>query len=173
MGTLALAADERVAGVETTDDVLTVSLMDGRTISVPLVWYRHCQCHACSAGKWEIAGGGYGIHWPEIDEDLTPRACFAGHRRHVKSSPRRRRRRRGVRAERRRGVHMKEYTWRWPVPAGERRISGGSLMLHARWYRILLLLALVFAAGSALADEKADKGEPSKKLWPRSGSRRR
>ena len=39
MGTLALAADERVAEVEITQDTLVVSLMDGRTISVPLVWY--------------------------------------------------------------------------------------------------------------------------------------
>jgi hypothetical protein len=79
MGTLALAADERVAGVEITDDVLTVSLMDGRTISVPLVWYpRLLNGTRDQRQKWEIAGGGYGIHWPEIDEDLSTEGLLRG-----------------------------------------------------------------------------------------------
>ena len=79
MGTLALAADERVAGVETTDDVLTVSLMDGRTISVPLVWYpRLLNATRRQRRHWEIAGGGYGIHWPEIDEDLSTEGLLRG-----------------------------------------------------------------------------------------------
>jgi hypothetical protein len=79
MGTLALAADERVAGVETTDDVLTVSLMDGRTISVPLAWYpRLLKATRRQRQRWEIAGGGYGIHWPEIDEDLNTEGLLRG-----------------------------------------------------------------------------------------------
>lgn len=72
MGTLALAADERVQAVEVTDDVLSVSLMDGRTISVPLVWYpRLLQATAAQRRNWQVCGGGYGIHWPDVDEDLS------------------------------------------------------------------------------------------------------
>src|SRR5437667_4833321 len=79
MGTLALAADERVAGVECSDDILTVSLMDGRTISVPLVWYpRLLKATRAQRTRWELAGGGYGIHWPEIDEDLNTEGLLRG-----------------------------------------------------------------------------------------------
>jgi hypothetical protein len=79
MGTLALAADERVAEVELTDDNLIVSLMDGRTISVPLVWYpRLLNATAKQRRHWQIAGGGYGIHWPDIDEDLNTEGLLRG-----------------------------------------------------------------------------------------------
>jgi len=72
MGTLALAADERIADVQISDDTLTVGLKDGRTISVPLAWYpRLHNATPAQRGNWQIAGGGYGIHWPEIDEDLN------------------------------------------------------------------------------------------------------
>jgi hypothetical protein len=79
MGTLALAADERVSAVEVTADALTVSLMDGRTISVPLAWYpRLLNATARQRRNWQIAGGGYGIHWPEIDEDLSTEGPLRG-----------------------------------------------------------------------------------------------
>jgi Protein of unknown function (DUF2442) len=79
MGTLALAADERVAEVEFTEDDLIVSLMDGRTISVPLVWYpRLLDATPKQRCNWQIAGGGYGIHWPDIDEDLNTEGLLRG-----------------------------------------------------------------------------------------------
>jgi Protein of unknown function (DUF2442) len=79
MGTLALAADERVAGVKINQDTLTVSLMDGRTISVPLAWYpRLLNATAAQRKKWQIAGGGYGIHWPDVDEDLSTEGLLRG-----------------------------------------------------------------------------------------------
>src|SRR6201993_4573756 len=79
MGTLALAADERVSEVQITDDTLTVSLMDGRTISVPLAWYpRLLNATRRQQLNWEIAGGGYGIHWPDIDEDLSTEGLLRG-----------------------------------------------------------------------------------------------
>jgi len=79
MSILALAADERVADVELTEDVLSVRLMDGRTISVPLVWYPRL-LHATKEQRknWRIAGGGYGIHWEEIDEDLSTEGLLRG-----------------------------------------------------------------------------------------------
>lgn len=79
MGILALAADERVAGVSSTDEELSVRLMDGRTISVPLAWYpRLLQATEVERNNWRISGGGYGIHWPDIDEDLSTEGLLRG-----------------------------------------------------------------------------------------------
>jgi hypothetical protein len=79
MGTLALAADERVSGVEFTDDALSVALMDGRIITVPLVWYPTLlDATEAERSNWQISGGGYGIHWPDIDEDLSTEGLLRG-----------------------------------------------------------------------------------------------
>jgi hypothetical protein len=79
MGILALAADERVAGVEITEDELSVRLMDGRTISVPLAWYpRLSNATEAQRSNWQIIGGGYGIHWEDIDEDLSTEGLLRG-----------------------------------------------------------------------------------------------
>ena len=79
MGILALAADERVADVEVSDDELSVRLRDGRRISVPLVWYpRLLRATEEQRTRWEIAGAGYGIHWEEIDEDLSVEGLLRG-----------------------------------------------------------------------------------------------
>ena len=63
---------ERVKDVHFGDDTFSVDLVDGRTITVPYAWYPRL-LHASSEqrSKWEACGGGYGIHWPEIDEDLS------------------------------------------------------------------------------------------------------
>ena len=74
-----VATDERVADVTLAGDSLTVSLMDGRSISVPLAWYpRLLHATAAQRGHWKIAGGGYGIHWPDIDEDLSTEGQLSG-----------------------------------------------------------------------------------------------
>jgi hypothetical protein len=79
MGILALAADERVANVEVTEDELSVRLMDGRTISVPVVWYpRLANATEAQRKNWEISGGGYGIRWEDIDEDLSTDGLLRG-----------------------------------------------------------------------------------------------
>ena len=79
MGILALKADERVSSVKISADVLTVDLMDGRSISVPLTWYPRLLNASVEERKhWEICGGGYGIHWPEIDEDLSTEGLLRG-----------------------------------------------------------------------------------------------
>ena len=79
MGILALGADERVADVELTEDMLTVQLMDGRRISVPLVWYpRLSNATAEQRKNWRIIGGGYGLQWEEIDEDLSTEGMLRG-----------------------------------------------------------------------------------------------
>ena len=72
-------ADERVLDVQSNDDTLTVSLRDGRVISVPLVWYpRLLNATAAQRQNWKIAGGGYEIHWPDLDEDLSTEGLFRG-----------------------------------------------------------------------------------------------
>ncbi len=72
-------ADERVLDVQFTDDAISVSLRDGRVITVPLVWYpRLLDATAAQRNNWKIAGGDYGIHWPDIDEDLSTEGLLRG-----------------------------------------------------------------------------------------------
>ena len=79
MGTLALKADERVASVDFTDDFLVVGLIDRRQISVPLKWYpRLASASSAERSNWEICGGGYGLHWPGLDEDLSTEGMLRG-----------------------------------------------------------------------------------------------
>ena len=79
MGILRLAADERATNVEFTEDMLSVTLMDGRIISVPLVWYpRLLNASQEQRDNWQISGGGYGMHWPDIDEDLSTEGLLRG-----------------------------------------------------------------------------------------------
>jgi hypothetical protein len=79
MGILPTAADERVADVRVDDERLTVDLKDGRTISAPLAWYpRLLNATASERADWVIAGGGYGIHWPALDEDLSTEGLLRG-----------------------------------------------------------------------------------------------
>ena len=79
MGILALSADERVSSVSFPGDSLSVGLMDGRTIMVPLVWYpKLLDATDAERNHWEISGGGYGIHWPDLDEDLSTEGLLRG-----------------------------------------------------------------------------------------------
>jgi hypothetical protein len=79
MSTSALAADERVAEVSFSKGRLAVTLRDGRVISVPLAWYpRLLKATPKQRKNWQLAGGGYGIHWPEIDEDLNTEGLLRG-----------------------------------------------------------------------------------------------
>ncbi len=79
MGILAANADERVKDVRIGEDTLSVDLMDGRTITVPLVWYpRLADATPAQLARWEIAGAGYGIHWPDLDEDLSTEGLLRG-----------------------------------------------------------------------------------------------
>ena len=58
--------------IAVTEDTLTAELSDGRTISVPLAWYpRLVQAIPEERSNWELIGGGQGIHWPDLDEDIS------------------------------------------------------------------------------------------------------
>lgn len=70
---------ERVKDVRFTDDTLAVDLLDGRTIIVPLVWYPSLlNASPQQRNNWRVSGGGYGIHWPDIDEDLSTAGLLRG-----------------------------------------------------------------------------------------------
>jgi hypothetical protein len=79
MSTLAIKSDERVKNISFTEDTIAVDLMDGRTIVVPLVWYpRLLNGTNEQLAKWEVCGGGYGIHWEDLDEDLSTEGMLRG-----------------------------------------------------------------------------------------------
>ena len=79
MPTSDIKPGERVRDVRCDNDALIVDLVDGRTIAVPLAWYPTL-LHATPAqlANWETCGGGYGIHWPELDEDLSTEGLLRG-----------------------------------------------------------------------------------------------
>lgn len=65
--------------VEVTEDTLTVELSDGRTISVPLGWYpRLVHARQSERDNWRLLGKGQGIHWEDIDEDISVEGLLAG-----------------------------------------------------------------------------------------------
>lgn len=79
MHSLVSDTDLRVMSISIDDDRLTVELMDGRTIGVPLAWYpRLANATPKQRKNWELAGAGYGIHWPDIDEDLSTEGLLQG-----------------------------------------------------------------------------------------------
>jgi hypothetical protein len=79
MATSELKAGERVKDVRFSEDSISVDLVDGRTITAPLAWYpRLLHAAVDQRANWRIAGGGYGIHWPDIDEDLSTQGLLGG-----------------------------------------------------------------------------------------------
>jgi hypothetical protein len=70
---------ERVKTVRFSSDALVVDLVDGRTLSVPIAWYpRLLNATPAQRDHWQIIGGGYGIHWPDVDEDLSTEGLLRG-----------------------------------------------------------------------------------------------
>ncbi|MCI4644908.1 MAG: DUF2442 domain-containing protein [Hyphomonadaceae bacterium] len=73
--------DIRIVDVRFKDDMLVVDLMDGRTIATPIAWYPNLLgATSEQLANWEIAGAGYGIHWPDLDEDLSSEGMLRGAR---------------------------------------------------------------------------------------------
>lgn len=73
MSTFVIDADSlRARSIAVTDDSLVVDLTDGRTLSVPIAWFPRLQ-HATEAERdnWRLMGRGEGIHWPDLDEDIS------------------------------------------------------------------------------------------------------
>ena len=79
MGILAAEADERVRDVRFDEATMSVELMDGRTITVPLAWYpRLLDAKPVDRANWQVAGAGYGLHWPSLDVDLSTEGLLRG-----------------------------------------------------------------------------------------------
>ncbi len=80
MTTLILdSAALQATAVEVTDDSLVVELADGRSISAPLAWYpRLFHGSAAERAHSRLIGGGEGIHWPDLDEDISIEGLLAG-----------------------------------------------------------------------------------------------
>lgn len=71
----------RVVNVTIDDDTLSVDLEDGRTVSVPIGWYpRLAHGTPAERANFQISGAGYGIHWPELDEDIGVEGLVLGKR---------------------------------------------------------------------------------------------
>jgi len=77
---LTVAIDEpRILSIEVSDDRISAELADGRTISVPLAWsWRLSDATPAQRANYEIIGTGEGVHWPDIDEDLSARGMLQG-----------------------------------------------------------------------------------------------
>ena len=72
MAISAIKMNSDAVDVETTDSVLRVTLADGRELSAPLEWFpRLRDATAEQRGHWRLIGGGEGIHWPDVDEDIS------------------------------------------------------------------------------------------------------
>ena len=72
MGTLVERAEALAIDVSCTDDELSVVFSDGRTVVVPLAWFpRLVRASAKQRADWELIGGGVGIHWEAVDEDIS------------------------------------------------------------------------------------------------------
>lgn len=70
---------EKVRDVRVTPSRLTVALVDGREISTPLRWYpRLLRATPSQRKRWKVRAGGYGIHWPDVDEDLSTEGLLRG-----------------------------------------------------------------------------------------------
>jgi len=81
MSTLVTEVNPRGDGVRVTDDELIVALKDGRTVSVPLAWFpRLLRATPEQRQRWELMGDGEGIHWPDLDEDVSVEGLLRGTR---------------------------------------------------------------------------------------------
>lgn len=73
--------EARAQRVRLTEDSLIVDLVDGRTIAVPLSWYpRLAHGNDTERSRWRFIGDGEGIHWPDLDEDISIEGLLAGRR---------------------------------------------------------------------------------------------
>jgi hypothetical protein len=77
--TIVVSNDPRILAVEVTDDLITAHLADGRTISVPLAWsWRLSNATSAQRQHFEMIGTGQGVHWPDIDEDISAIGMLTG-----------------------------------------------------------------------------------------------
>jgi len=79
MNTAVQIQEVKIKHVTVTKDSITAQLIDGRTISVPLVWsWRLSEATPKQRANWQIIGDGHGVHWPELDEDISAAGMLFG-----------------------------------------------------------------------------------------------
>jgi len=79
MNTAVQIHEVRIKEITVTKDIITAHLVDGRTISVPLAWsWRLSEATPRQRANWEIIGDGHGVHWPDIDEDISAEGMLYG-----------------------------------------------------------------------------------------------
>jgi uncharacterized protein DUF2442 len=75
----AIGSDPRISKLEVTEDAIVAELFDGRIISVPLAWsWRLSDATPAQRQHFEIMGSGEGVHWPDIDEDISAQGMLQG-----------------------------------------------------------------------------------------------
>jgi hypothetical protein len=75
----AILTETRIRQVEVTAETITAHLVDGRVISVPLQWsWRLADATPAQRANWVLIGDGYGIHWPDVDEDISADGMLRG-----------------------------------------------------------------------------------------------
>ena len=71
--------EPRIRHIKVTSDTITAYLVDGRTVSVPLAWsWRLSEATPAQRAKWRLIGDGQGIHWPDVDEDISVEGMLHG-----------------------------------------------------------------------------------------------
>ena len=76
---IVVRVEVRIKDIQVTEDTITAYLTDGRTISVPLVWsWRLAEAAPEQRANYEIIGDGHGVHWPDIDEDISAEGMLYG-----------------------------------------------------------------------------------------------
>jgi hypothetical protein len=76
---IAASSEPRIVALEVAEDAIVAQHADGRTVSVPLAWsWRLANATPAQRRRFEIIGTGEGVHWPDIDEDISARGMLAG-----------------------------------------------------------------------------------------------
>jgi hypothetical protein len=79
MNTAVILQEVKIKNLQITDDTITAQLVDGRTISVPLAWsWRLSEATPKQREHYELIGDGQGVHWPDIDEDISAEGMLYG-----------------------------------------------------------------------------------------------
>ena len=76
---IAVSTETRIARVEISAETITAHLADGRVISVPLAWsWRLSEATPAQRANWRLLGDGHGVHWPDVDEDISAEGMLNG-----------------------------------------------------------------------------------------------
>src|SRR5262249_23120023 len=76
---IAASSEPRIVALQISNEAISARLADGRTISVPLAWsWRLANATPAQRNRFEILGAGEGVHWPDLDEDISARGMLQG-----------------------------------------------------------------------------------------------